>query len=600
MSHLTRYPVPQGTASGAVNAPRLHFRLEPTIVPHSVFASEFDGTNDWLSRSSNLSGIADSKVGLISLWYLSNDDGAPAQTIFEGRFTTGIVIRLQKTTSDIIDLLIFDPTGVTTLLSLDSSAETVKVVDGWNHILLSWDLNAATSRAELYINNVDVSNIITGPIDTAADYTSLTDWGVGAGGIGNNKTNGCLAQVYFNSKETLDLSVTANRRLFISANLKPVDLGSDGSNSTGNTPIIYLDKTAADFHLNAGTGGDFTQNGALTACSPPHVTDALQPFRGLEAIEAGAVDDPQLFFRLEPTIVPDPVLDFLQPFRGLEAIEAGAVDDPQLFFRLELPITPPVLKFLRPLRGLEAIEAGAVDDPQLFFRLEPTIAPDPVLEFLQPQQAAKQGILAGAVDNPQLFFRLEPGPAPVLEFLRPKRGLEVVEAGAVDDPRLFFRLEPTIVPAPVLEFLQPLQATPQGIPAGAVDDPQLFFRLEPTIVPDPVLDFLQPSRGLEAIEAGAVDDPRLYFRLEPVTPPALEFLLPRRGLEATPAGAVDDPQLFFRLEPTIVGAPVLEFLQPHRGLEAIKAGKVAAPKLHFRILPEGAGFILPWIRRRRR
>jgi hypothetical protein len=56
---------------------------------------------------------------------------------------------------------------------------------------------------------------------------------------------------------------------------------------------------------------------------------------------------------------------------------------------------------------------------------------------------------------------------------------------------------------------------PQAAAAGEVDGPRLYFRLEPTIVPEPVLDFLQPLRGLESVKAGAVDDPRLYFRLEP-------------------------------------------------------------------------------------
>ncbi len=55
---------------------------------------------------------------------------------------------------------------------------------------------------------------------------------------------------------------------------------------------------------------------------------------------------------------------------------------------------------------------------------------------------------------------------------------------------------------------------PQAAAAGEVDGPRLYFRLEPTIVPEPVLAFLQPLRGLESVKAGAVDDPRLYFRLE--------------------------------------------------------------------------------------
>ena len=36
MSALTRYPVPQAVAAGKVDPPRLHFRLEPTIVPAPV------------------------------------------------------------------------------------------------------------------------------------------------------------------------------------------------------------------------------------------------------------------------------------------------------------------------------------------------------------------------------------------------------------------------------------------------------------------------------------------------------------------------------------------------------------------------------------
>ena len=56
---------------------------------------------------------------------------------------------------------------------------------------------------------------------------------------------------------------------------------------------------------------------------------------------------------------------------------------------------------------------------------------------------------------------------------------------------------------------------PQAVAAGKVDRPRLHFRLEQTIVPDPILDFLQPLRGLEVVKAGKVDDPRLYFRLEP-------------------------------------------------------------------------------------
>ena len=63
---------------------------------------------------------------------------------------------------------------------------------------------------------------------------------------------------------------------------------------------------------------------------------ALARYPVPQGAAAGKVDDPRLYFRLEPTIVPDPVLDFLRPFRGLEAVKAGAVDDSRLYFRLEV------------------------------------------------------------------------------------------------------------------------------------------------------------------------------------------------------------------------------------------------------------------------
>ena len=58
-----------------------------------------------------------------------------------------------------------------------------------------------------------------------------------------------------------------------------------------------------------------------------------------------------------------------------------------------------------------------------------------------------QATAAGKVDGPRLSFRLEPTivPDPVLDFLFPLRGLEVVEVGAVDNPRLYFRLEAAAV-----------------------------------------------------------------------------------------------------------------------------------------------------------
>jgi hypothetical protein len=78
------------------------------------------------------------------------------------------------------------------------------------------------------------------------------------------KTNACLAEVYINLAEYVDLSVEANRRKFISSAGKPVNLGASGSVPTGTAPIMYFKGPASAFPTNLGTGGNFTVTGTLT------------------------------------------------------------------------------------------------------------------------------------------------------------------------------------------------------------------------------------------------------------------------------------------------------------------------------------------------
>lgn len=47
-------------------------------------------------------------------------------------------------------------------------------------------------------------------------------------------------------------------------NGNPVDLGENGSNPTQNEPIIFLNNPTATWQNNLGSGGNFTENGALT------------------------------------------------------------------------------------------------------------------------------------------------------------------------------------------------------------------------------------------------------------------------------------------------------------------------------------------------
>jgi len=151
------------------------------------------------------------------------------------------------------------------------SNETVVAASGWQHILASWDLTSIGSPVfNAYLTDAAVTwqvspNILVG--GTEIDYTD-TDFFMGAfGAAADQPVNGCLSEVYINEAEYLDITVESNRRKFISAGGKPVELGSDGSDPTGTAPIIYLPNVYTSFQTNAGSGGNFTVTGALTDCA---------------------------------------------------------------------------------------------------------------------------------------------------------------------------------------------------------------------------------------------------------------------------------------------------------------------------------------------
>jgi hypothetical protein len=72
-----------------------------------------------------------------------------------------------------------------------------------------------------------------------------------------------MAEIWFNDT-FFNISTQSNRRKFITAEKLPVDLGDDGSTPISAVPLIYL---KAGDEVNSGDGGNFTVNGALTACA---------------------------------------------------------------------------------------------------------------------------------------------------------------------------------------------------------------------------------------------------------------------------------------------------------------------------------------------
>jgi len=249
------------TAHGLVNTDRVMFSLAGAVSGASpaVPMVVFDGTNDFISLSADLTGNADGDRGIISCWvnFASGGDGELQRMLA----STGSYLTFAKTGANKIDVYINDSGNANRLNIQTTTAYTGS--SGLLHVLFSWDV--ANNLAHCYINDVANLTTLVNSSTNTLDYTR-DSWRIGASqGAGNQKFNGEIGQLYFNPVAYLDFSVESNRRLFVTAGIKPVDLGAAGATPTGTAPLIFMNNTLATWETNLGTGGGFTETGSITA-----------------------------------------------------------------------------------------------------------------------------------------------------------------------------------------------------------------------------------------------------------------------------------------------------------------------------------------------
>ena len=233
--------------------------LPPPPPSSQPVAVTFDGTNDNLARGAELTGNADGKKGLVSLWCRINGGDGTHRVIFRNQDG---YIHLARDAANKFKLSAANSGAANILTLVSNTAYTAGAT--WRHVLMSWDL--ATGAAHLYIN--DAADLAASPTveNSTIDYTR-GNFHVGSAQGANRFWNGDLYDVYINLAGYLDLSQAANRAKFI-ADGSPVDLGTAGQLPTGNPPIVLLCGPASAFRVNRGTGGDFTVSGGGLANAP--------------------------------------------------------------------------------------------------------------------------------------------------------------------------------------------------------------------------------------------------------------------------------------------------------------------------------------------
>jgi hypothetical protein len=130
-------------------------------------------------------------------------------------------------------------------------------------------VNTSTAGARyLYVNDAaDLDAATATHVNEEIGFASMPVMCVGAAAGGLVQWNGCYAEFWF-TNQYIDISVEANRRLFISASSKPVYLGVKGDKPlSGTEPLVYLPNKFNNIGINKGSGGDFPDvTGSLEDC----------------------------------------------------------------------------------------------------------------------------------------------------------------------------------------------------------------------------------------------------------------------------------------------------------------------------------------------
>lgn len=220
----------------------------------SAPAVTFDGSNDYLSKASGPTGLADGTLGLFSVWVKIASNPASTHWIINGGQSGRFQIQILTTGQ--LQVLGQRSTGAICL----SLRTTTDICDGaWHHVLAAWDLSA-DANCLVYVDGADDTTLSTrtnNPIDYATGDMTI--------GTPTVFLAADVAELYFTT-EWLDLTSSANREKF-AKNGRPVKLATDGSLPTGTAPLIYLRGPASNWGTNSGSGGDFTVTGAFTDAS---------------------------------------------------------------------------------------------------------------------------------------------------------------------------------------------------------------------------------------------------------------------------------------------------------------------------------------------
>jgi len=248
-------------------------------------STDFDGTSDYLSRSSDFTGNTDSTTLTFSFWVKLGVEDIQPRVYSVGNTRISMDPGSASEGSNVSFAISNGGSGASDMFTIRTTDRTLLPPNQWNHIVTS--INKATNEKKIAINDTVVSFTQDYSNSDAASFAESTHT-IMAQNNGTVEGKGRFAHIFLDYTYR-DLSTESNRRLFIDAN------GGSTSPSTLSAlnPIMYVPMTDAyAVGKNLGTGGDLTANGSPTIVEDgtEYVADSgkggLVWIKGRTAVEA--------------------------------------------------------------------------------------------------------------------------------------------------------------------------------------------------------------------------------------------------------------------------------------------------------------------------
>lgn len=251
-----------GVTIGGVTAFSTQYAAAATVYP-AMSLTAFDGTNDYLDKTTAFSGIVNNRKFTWSVTgALTGGDGVAKRFVAfgdaAGTASTDNIIIVDRLATNAIQVIIKNTAGTTFFTGI-TTTNAWRTTDSEVTLTVSIDMDAG--RYQVCINNT-VLAWATGPTVTPTDipYASIIRPRLftALSGLGTTTVPINLRCVFFHN-DSLDLSVTANQN-----KMKPANIGNRGEGVFGVDAILMTYGPAASSGTNYGTGGNYTVVGTVT------------------------------------------------------------------------------------------------------------------------------------------------------------------------------------------------------------------------------------------------------------------------------------------------------------------------------------------------